>query len=145
MQDKTPQSAAYTRPGGRFDRLMDEHESSREAQTPKTDTLSAAMSAWTGRPYGSEDPIPSSQQDDTAVSVSMMRESNLRMLAAGAPYRFGESTLCLLDDETLETIGRALQDSSALWIDELYGFDAELASTRLWAIDHACRALGLES
>jgi hypothetical protein len=89
-----------------------------------------------------QDHVRDHQQDPTA-HLGMLRESNLRMLAAEGFYR--------LDDETLETVQLALAEkviriarqsrNYSLLNSHPYG---SRWTSSLWAIDRACRALGIE-
>lgn len=77
------------------------------------------------------------RQEDPSAHLDMLRESNLRMLAAEGFVR--------LDADTLTTIYGTCADAAALWIAELNGLEAEIAADELWAIDRACRVLGIDS
>lgn len=68
------------------------------------------------------------------------------------PERFGTMTAVMLDDSTLETIRGALSDQFMAPIARLglaeWRNDPQLAAdaaTKLWAIDRACRVLGIDS
>lgn len=62
------------------------------------------------------------------------------------PERFGMMVAVMLDGETLDTVRDALADRSRTYVGCLSWDDAApIWAVRLWAIDRACRALGIES
>jgi hypothetical protein len=136
MQDKTTRERFRTFPTERlqeiahFDLDMTGYAELAQQVLDEREAGYTAKKTW-------QDHVRDRQQDPTA-HLGMLRESNLRMLAAEGYIR--------IDDETLETLYSALGDRLDKAIDYLDDYiTAGYWTDQLWSIDRACRALGIES